>query len=90
MTGKHRFNQELLYSIIHKSNATLVGEYPQLTRDSPIEYICHCGNLRKDRNFRQMEKNGAICWECSKKKAKISQKKHLLRDMMLLIRVKAI
>lgn len=59
-----------LYKLLLESNAILCENFEEsldetlLSRESCIEFICSCGNMRKDKTFRMIEEHGAYCSSC--------------------------
>lgn len=65
-----KYTEDLLESVIAKDEATLKGEYSNLSRDVMISYTCKCG---KDhvKMFRYLVENGgATCEQCAKQNKK--------------------
>jgi hypothetical protein len=79
--GKIKFNKELLDKCIIRDNATLIGEYEKINRESDINYKCKCG-IESIKNFRMLfENSGAFCDDCGikeiiKKRGETNVKKY--------------
>jgi hypothetical protein len=56
-----KYNKDVLDIALKKDNASIVGEYNILKRDTIIKFICNCGQ-NGSKNFRALvERSGAFC-----------------------------
>lgn len=75
---KRRFDRGLLDSILQRDEATLVGEYEKINRDTKINYICKCGNEYTKMMRYIFEESGALCKDCSMKHMIQTQKSSMM------------
>jgi hypothetical protein len=61
-----KFNTELLKTIIERDKCIIPNLNIKLTRDSVIEFVCHCG-IHHDKRFGNVFIYGAFCNECTNK-----------------------
>jgi hypothetical protein len=68
---KRDFTEELLYNILERDKAVLIGEYDtkSTTCHTTIPFICNCGE-RTSKKFVSLANCGAFCKSCSKKLAR--------------------
>jgi hypothetical protein len=67
MTKPSRYDRDLLNTIMTRDEATLVGEYDKVNRESKINFICKCGT-ENIKSFRRSEVCGMLCKSCTEKK----------------------
>jgi len=75
---KRRFTKELLDIILKDDKASLIGEYPKITRDTPIKYRCNCGKIDEKMMRYIVEEAGALCETCTMKHMVVTQKETML------------
>lgn len=66
MTKPIRYDKDLLNMILTRDEATLVGEYDKVNRESKINFICKCGT-ENTKTFRRSEGCGMLCKSCTEK-----------------------
>ena len=64
LSNKIKYTSELLDSIMIRDNAVLIGNYNKLNRDTPINFICYCGE-QYSKIFRYMYEKCAKCKKCT-------------------------
>lgn len=75
---KIKYNYDLLVQTIQRDNATLVGEYKKINRDTRIQFSCNCG-IEHNKIFKCiLKQGGAYCTSCSEKLAREKLKKSML------------
>ena len=75
---KRRFTKELLNDILQRDGATLIGEYPKITRDVSIKYTCKCGENYEKLMRYIVEEAGALCKKCGTKHMVETQQKSMM------------
>lgn len=81
---KRAFTLPVLENILQRDGATLIGEYPSLTRDTHVSYICRCGSPGTKIMRSIVENGGALCKPCgtqraSEKRGDTIEKEHGVR-----------
>jgi hypothetical protein len=75
-----KYCKQFLDDALLKDNATIIGEYDVLKRDTIIKFKCNCGE-EGSKNFRALaEKSGAYCKKCIDIKSKIKTKNTFLTN----------
>jgi hypothetical protein len=62
-----KFTKELLDQIIQRDDATLIGEYPHINRETHISFKCKCGGEFSKGMRALVENAGALCKTCTMK-----------------------
>ena len=71
---KLKYNKELLNQTLQRDEATLIGEYEKVNRETIINFRCKCGN-ESSKILKYCKTHGTLCKECVGKitKEKIKQ-----------------
>ena len=69
------FTIDLLNDKLKTDGAVLVGDYPKLTKESKITFICNCGEQHTKNILVILDKGGAICKKCTNTKMMENMKK---------------
>jgi hypothetical protein len=86
------YDKTILDTDITINNATLIGNYEKLTRDTLINFKCNCGQ-EANKTFRSIHKVGAVCKKCTSigqqdKKKKTELKRYGVDNVMKLDKFK--
>ena len=72
--SKTSYTISLLKECMEKYNATCdFNCYKNITRDTIVNFICHCGTLHQ-KGFRYIFTDNALCKNCGKKEANEKRK----------------
>ncbi len=69
------FTLDLLNDKLKTDSATLIGDYPKLSRKSKITFICNCGEQHTKNILVILDKGGAFCKKCTTAKIIDTMKK---------------
>ena len=66
--------RKLLDECIHQDEATLIGEYEKLTKQTIVNFRCKCGVNHSKKILQLCEVSGAFCKECTMKNRQLKSK----------------